>query len=228
MTIENAGAGATENTDATVTNDQSQQSEGNQEKTESGSTLLTDSKTEPTDTDKTEGGKAGDGEKADQDDKGDKDKEQSGAPEKYEAFTLPEGITLENKMLDKFSAAAKENNLTQKQAQQMIDLAIENTQGVFEKQAQAFIEAREGWVEQIKADKDFGGERFDETVERANRALTTFGSPALVELLKQGYGDHPEIIKMFARVDKATGEDPVEGGSPPKSQAKSAAQVLYG
>ena len=61
----------------------------------------------------------------------------------------------------------------------------------------------------------------------AVKALDTFGTPELVELLDTyGIGNNPEMIRFFKRVGEATGEDKIVqaggGGS------KSAADVLYG
>jgi len=227
MTTENDQAtDATDNTNADGANDQTQQ-DGNEEKTQESSTLLTDGKTEPADTDKSEGGKAEDG-KAKEGDKKEGDKKESSSPESYAEFTVPEGISLNQDMLGKFSALAKETNLTQESAQKLVDLAVEHTNQLAQSQQEAFMDLRENWVNEIKADKEFGGAKFKDTLEQANRALKRFGSSELIKFLNQGWGDNPELVKAFARIDRATSEDKVEDGTPPKQTANSAAEVLYG
>ena len=62
----------------------------------------------------------GDG-KSEDADKGDKDKNEA-APEKYEDFKLPEGMEVNTDLLDKATPVFKELNLTQDQAQKMVDL----------------------------------------------------------------------------------------------------------
>jgi hypothetical protein len=152
-----------------------------------------------------------------------------GAPEKYVDFKMPEGFQMEAEILEKFMPIAKELNLTQDAAQKVIDLATEHVKILESKQVDSFMKVREGWVESIKSDKDFGGAKFGETIERAKRALTKFGSREFATLLDDsGYGDNPELIRFLAKVDKAIGEDKTVDGLPSTASSKSAAQVLYG
>lgn len=150
-----------------------------------------------------------------------------GAPEKYETFVAPEGVTLDTEMLGKFSSVAKELNLPQAGAQKLVDLAVEHSKQIIASQAQQWQEIRQEWVSEIKADKEFGGEKFNETVVSAKRALGKFGSEKLVQFLDStGYGDNAELIRLLARVDKATREDKIVDGDPAKAN-KSAAETLY-
>ena len=80
----------------------------------------------------------------------------------------------------------------------------------------------------IKADKEFGGQNFPGTVDRAKRALKRFGCDDMVMFFEStGYGDNPEVIKLLARVDRATSEDRVTDGAP-AYETKSAAEIIYG
>lgn len=57
------------------------------------------------------------------------------------------------------------------------------------------------------------GGAYDETVEIAGRGVMWAGDKALVELLDAtGLGNHPAVIKAFAKVGKEIGEDTSEGG----------------
>ena len=150
-----------------------------------------------------------------------------GAPEKYETFVAPEGVTLDQEMLGKFSGVAKELNLPQAGAQKLVDLAVEHSKQIIASQQSQWAEIRQEWVSEIKADKEFGGEKFNETVVSAKRALGKFGSEKLVQFLDStGYGDNAELIRLLARVDKATREDKTVDGDPAKEN-KSAAETLY-
>lgn len=200
-------------------------------------------KTEGTDADKSDAGKAADKEgvktdadktdKTDKDDKDDKDgkkgEDEKGAPEKYEDFKLPEGYKLNPATLDKFSGLAKEMNLPQAQAQKFLDLAASQVVDAAKAQEAAFNDIRTGWVSELKSDEEFGGAKFDTTIEAANKAYARFGSAELVEFLDKGYGDHPALVKAFARINAAISEDTtVTDGKPPAQTAKTAAQVMYG
>lgn len=153
-----------------------------------------------------------------------------GAPEKYE-FKAPEGHTLDEGVIAEFSNVAKELNLSQDAAQKMIDalapkIAAQNREA-FEKQ---ITETRTAWVDSVKADKEFGGEKLNENLSVAKKALEKFGSPELRTLLETtGLGDNPEIIRAFYRAGKAISEDTiVPGGTKPATASKDAATALYG
>ncbi len=147
-------------------------------------------------------------------------------PESYE-FKLPDGITLDEKLNSEFVAQAKELGLTQSQAQKLMDLGVANLTQQEQAQAAKWHEQCDKWQEEIRADKEFGGERLTETVERARRTLDKFGSPELMEFLDQTrMGDCPDLLRLLAKVDKALGEDvSVEGSA--ASNEKSLGKRLY-
>ena len=70
-------------------------------------------------------------------------------------------------------------------------------------------------LEKFKADKDFGGDKFDASVAEAQKALATFdeGGTVRAMLAETGYGNNPAVLKIFARVGKALGEDKLPGMS---------------
>lgn len=151
---------------------------------------------------------------------GDQDKPQ-GAPEKYE-FKLPDGVQMDDTGLAKFSEMAKDLNLTQEAAQTMLDKMGSH-------QAEAIERVKAEWSEGAKADKEFGGDKLNENLAVAKKALDQFGTPALRTLLNEsGLGNHPEIIRAFFRAGKAISEDRFVAGSAGGSPAsRDAAKSLY-
>lgn len=149
-----------------------------------------------------------------------------GAPEKYEAWSLPEGVTPNPDRAAKFETLARKYNLSQEAAQEFVNLGLEPLTEQFEALAQTHAK----WAEDSKTDKEFGGEQFTENLSVAKKALDTFGTPELRQLLvDSGYGNNPEIIRTFYRVGKALSDDGLIRGVPGNAQAsKSAADVLYG
>ena len=184
---------------------------------------------ETTDKDADKGDKADDKADSDKDaDKADSDEaKEDGAPDKYEDFKIPEGYTMDEAGLGKFTEIAKEANLTQDAAQKFLDLATENAKAAADSKVEQAKVIRKDWVESVKADPDFGSTKFNETVQRCVRTRDTFGSPALKTLFNTtGLGDHPEIIKAFARIDRAIGEPLLIDGTPIGAK-KDAASTLY-
>lgn len=132
----------------------------------------------------------------------------AGAPEQYADFELPEGVTLDAEVNGEFTALAKDLNLTQEQAQSLATLGAKITQknaGAFKQQQdQALVE----WTQASRADQEFGGDKLQENLAVANKALSEFGSPELIGLLKDSaLGSHPEFVRLLYRVGKATSGD---------------------
>lgn len=173
-------------------------------------------------------GKPADGKPADGKPADGKDKPAEGAPEKYTDFTMPEGVKLDAAVLGEFTTFAKEKNLSQADAQKLVDLATKANAQTLEQQQTRWSEIRQGWVNELKADKEFGGEKFTETVEGAKRAMKRFGDDGFrAELNSFGYGDNAGLVRLLARVDKATREDRVVDGEDKGGQKDDAATTLY-
>lgn len=163
------------------------------------------------DGDKPQEDKPADGEKpADKPD--DKEQKQEGAPEKYE-FKAGEGVELDTEALKDFEPVARELNLTNEQAQKLVDAYPKILAGVQQRQAEAWQKQTEGWAETVKADKEIGGDKLTANLSAAQRALEQFGDPELKEYLDStGLGNHPALVKAFIKVGKAMSEDKVVTG----------------
>lgn len=158
------------------------------------------------------------------------DDEPKGAPEEYEAFTLTEGVTLDESLQGEFVPLAKELNLSQEQAQKMVDLyAAKVLPQIQQKQAEAWEGVKTGWETSAKADPEYGGDKFPENFEHAKRAMDQFATPELRKAMNEfGFGNHPEIIRLMVRVGKAMAEDSTLGNASPPGQQKDTASKLYG
>jgi len=153
----------------------------------------------------------------------DKDaKGKEGAPETYEAFKVPEGFTLDQATLETFTPLAKELDLTQEQAQKLVDFEASRMTQFQSAQAQAFANQVAAWGEETRGDKEVGGQAFDASVQAAGLAMNRFGTPELRAIFglpsKEnpkglGLGNHPELIRFIARVGKAMGEDTFHSGA---------------
>ena len=173
----------------------------------------------------TEGDKPADGDKPSQK-PDDKEQKHEGAPEKYE-FQAGEGVELDAEALKDFEPVARDLNLTNEQAQKLVDAYPKILAGVQQRQAEAWQKQTEGWAETVKADKDIGGDNLTANLSAAQRALDQFGTPELKEYLNStGLGNHPDLVKTFVKIGKAMSEDGMVDGS--NQGQRSAAEVLYG
>ncbi|MBT1783142.1 peptidase [Enterobacter hormaechei subsp. xiangfangensis] len=142
----------------------------------------------------------------------DKEQKQEGAPEKYE-FTAGEGVELDTEALKDFEPVARELNLTNEQAQKLVDAYPKILAGVQKRQAEAWQAQTEQWAADVKADKEIGGDKLTANLSAGQRALDQFGTPELKEYLDStGLGNHPALVKAFIKVGKAMSEDKVVTG----------------
>lgn len=171
---------------------------------------------------------AGEGAKpAAEDAKGDKAK--VGAPEKYADFKLPEGVEIDKSAMEGFLPLAKKLNLTQEQAQELVDFQASQVAHGQKASQEAWDTMQADWIKAAKTDKEIGGPAFNEHVGYAAKAIKQFGTPELKAALDAtGVGNHPEFIRVFAKVGKAMSEDKFHiGGAEAPSTPKSLAERLF-
>jgi hypothetical protein len=144
------------------------------------------------------------------------------APAEY-AFTAPEGVELDADQTAQFTAIAKELKLPAEAAQKIVDLATKAEVA----RVAAFTATVQGWAAEVKADPVLGGDKLEESLAVAKRAID-LGPPELKTLLQStGMGNHPAVFKWAHAVGKALSPDKfVQGGNAPAGN-KSAEHVLY-
>ena len=152
--------------------------------------------------------------------------EPEGAPESYE-FQAIEGADLETDSVpvQAFSEVAKELNLTQEQAQSVLDKVAP----ALKQQNEDYINnVRSEWVESVRTDPEIGGDQLQENLSKAVRVLDAFGTPELKSLLGEtGLGDNPEIIRFLYRTYQDIGEDRFLTGSQSDKEQPFSAQDFY-
>lgn len=144
-------------------------------------------------------------------------------PEKYEV-KLPDDALLPQEIVSETLAFAKEQKYTNEQAQKLVELRDKDLRDFVQVQQERFNETVKSWAQQARSDPAIIGEKqdqFDVTVQVANSALSKFATPGLRKMLRDtGYGNHPEVIKLFAAIGRAMKEDkfhpPGEPPAPPK------------
>jgi len=135
-------------------------------------------------------------------------KAETSAPEAYEDFSLPEGMEMDADVLGEFKNLAKELNIPQAKAQQLIDFQTQLATKQAEEYQAAVTKQSQEWAASIKNDPEIGGENYDKSVASAIKVIQSFGDPALTELLNQsGLGNHPALFKFCHRISAAISED---------------------
>lgn len=147
---------------------------------------------------------------------------------KYQ-LTMPEGVTLDQALLDKLAPDFKAAGLTHKQAQALADKYIEQQRADGQAQVEAWQKMTSDWVNEAKADAEIGGPKWDATVKAATGVVAKFGNEKFSEFLNSsGAGNHPEMIRLMAKVGAVIGEDrPAISETPNAAKPLDTSAVLY-
>jgi hypothetical protein len=171
------------------------------------------------------------------DEGGDAEPPKAAVPEAYE-LTPPEGF---DKLDEKAVAAAtpvfKELGLSNEQAQKLIPVAGEFAKSIVEQRDQQLLgtvmEQRASWLEDARKDPEIGGQNWDKSLQDAARFMDHMGfpkgSPLRGFLNDSGAGNHPELIRLFAKAGKLIAEDGVvRGDADVAVKPKTDAELFYG
>ena len=150
--------------------------------------------------------------------------EVASAPEEYGTFELPDNFDMNEETLGDYHTFAKENNLTQEQAQRGVDMVAQMKQA----EMTQWVEQQKSWVDDAKSDAEFGGDKFEQNIAVAVKARDSFGTSEFNEMLDtSGLGNHPEMIRFLNRVGKAISEDSVVVGGTSTTGNQTRESVLY-
>lgn len=163
----------------------------------------------------------------------------TGAPEKYEAFKLPDGFKLDESAVTSAGDLFKKLNLSQDGAQQLIDFHAKQLQAAQEGPIKAYIDMKQGWTDAVntKYGKDIaeGGKHFVAVgglLEKLGEAEAPFREAMDVT----GVGSHPAFVAAFIKLAelfgnpthvKGGGPSPLGQSDPSKGGEKSLAQMMY-
>lgn len=111
-------------------------------------------------------------------------------------------------------------NLSQAQAQSLVDFYVAKTQEAFQRPYKAFEDMRKGWVEEVKNHPEIRGAGIDQVRATVARAINGLGDSALANDFRAamdstGAGDNPAFIRVFYRLAQMVTEGkPAIGGGP--------------
>lgn len=127
------------------------------------------------------------------------------APEKYEPWKLPEGVKLSDDINGTFSELARKAGLSQSDAQASLDKLVAAQQSQLQSDLKTQVES---WGEALNSDPELGGANLmTKTMPAVQKALNAFDkSGKVAELLQNGLGVHPDMVRMLAEIGKAVSE----------------------
>jgi len=122
---------------------------------------------------------------------------------------MPEGTMLEESVKDEIVSIAKEQGLSNENAQKLLDMQSAAVDSFKTQAMEAHHEQLDSWYEELRVDKEVGGDNITESAELAKRAVIEFGGEEfLAELNDTGYANHPGLFKMLVNVGRE-----IEAGS---------------
>jgi len=158
---------------------------------------------------------------------------QEKSPEKKEEIEykleLKKETLLDNSFLDDVKSFAKENNLSNEQAQQVLSKQEEAISKYLEKEEARIEKELDEWRDSVVNDPDMGGDKLAKTAENARRVVERFGTDSFINLLKDtGYGDHPEVVRFLSKVGSLMSDDSLILPKAAETRQRSIEEVFYG
>ncbi len=121
-------------------------------------------------------------------------------------FKTPEGEPIKGAVIDEFTAMANEHKWSQETADKELG-----------RMSQAMNAARTAlqaeWDKELRADKEIGGDKFDENVGAMRKAVERVGGVGFYEaLVKDGLDKHPPTVRLLHAFAKAISPDGFTAG----------------
>lgn len=135
-------------------------------------------------------------------------------PEKIE---FPEGFE-KTEHFDQFADIAKKHGLHGPAAQDLINLSAQHAKALVDKQHAEWRTLQDKWQAEVKADSEIGGDKLDGVLADISKVLDNpaFAASGFREaMVMTGAGNHPAVIKTFAKIAKALAEGVPAGGNVP-------------
>lgn len=166
-------------------------------------------------------------------------------PEGDYELAMPEGVELDAELLTEASPVLKEVGLGNVKASKLVPIVTKIQERAAEAVQQQMIDQHAAtiadWSKETLADPEIGGQNWKTTQANVARALDRFVGPKTIEVVGEdgtkteqphpfralldstGIGNHPALVKAFAAIGAAVGEDTTfaraaNGGAQPKSR----------
>ena len=164
--------------------------------------------------------------------KGEKEGEEA-APEEYK-ITLPEGMQVDQPLLDRITPIAQKHGVAADVLQEIVSAYAEhveeNGKSFTEQAIDAANKINDEWAAAARKDPEYGGDKFTESIGVINAAFKAFDPENKLrsELSQAMMLNNPEILRLLYRVGMRISEDQTPRGGSGGAAQKSAAEILYG
>lgn len=138
--------------------------------------------------------------------------------ESYADLALPEGMTVDAPMFDKFKAMALDTATSPEAATKYLGLLKEFQESQTSMMTKAIIEQDQRWSAELKSIPEFSGANYAKAQEVIGKAIAEFGSPAVRDVLAAyGLQNNPALGRFIYTMSHALveGEADPSGGVAP-------------
>jgi hypothetical protein len=147
-------------------------------------------------------------------------------------YKAPDGATVDEKTLSDYASIVNDEKLSPaERGTKMLDLYNSAMKTVGESYTKAWTDTNEKWVNEVKADPEIGGSKFEPTKQMISKAIDTMGSATAAAFRQSlditGVGNNPAFIRGLAVMAKALTEGSHVAGGPPSGKEKSVAEIFY-
>lgn len=161
-------------------------------------------------------------------DAGDNKSNTEGDSSSYADFEMPEGMDVDKGLVDRFTPLLKEVKADQETAQKFASAMAEQVKANEQAQIDAFSQQVEQWGNEVKADKELGGDNFEKTSGIALETVKKFGSPEVLDLMTDfGIGNNIHMVRMMYKIGLATMEDNPGNTNRSPSQTLDRESIMY-
>lgn len=160
-----------------------------------------------------------------------------GSPETYDysEVQLPENMQLDNELISEFNPVAKKLNLSQKSANELVELAVKLTGKNMQKTSDALEEMQHAksvsYEQMLLQDEEFSkmdDENYNQYLNTANLGISKVATKGFQELIKkEGLTKHPDFIKTFHQIGKLCQSDSIPNANYPVGKSERMADILF-
>lgn len=147
-----------------------------------------------------------------------------------EKLELPEGITIPEDKREALTGIAQKHGLSNEAMKDLMALQADSLKTQAAAPYKLWQDTQVGWQNEIKADKEIGGDKLPATLQTVSKALDQYGTPGVRQALDYtGAGNNPEIVRTIHAMAKALGEGGHVNGNPPNGRQGpiDAASAIY-
>lgn len=156
--------------------------------------------------------------------------------ESYSELQLPEGLTVDQPMFDKFKGLAAELSVSPEAAGKLLALQKEFQESQQTMMAKAIAEQNQRWAAELNTIPELSGDNRAKAQEVIGRAIAEFGTPKVREVLSAyGLQNNPDLARFIYSMAEAVVEgdaDPAGGvvanGRQGRPRGQTLGQLLYG